>query len=131
MPHILVVDDEEAIRSVFQLILTAAGHRVSTARSGEEALRLIDRDVFDLILTDHRMPGMSGARLVERVRAHPQGGDVPILLVSGAADDAELDRLEVQGRLAKPVDSTTLLELVRALSQGLVTAPARGLPRVA
>jgi CheY-like chemotaxis protein len=116
MLHVLVVDDDEAIRGLVQLILIEAGHRVSTARSGEQALGLIDEEVFDLILTDYRMPGMSGAELVGRVREHPHGGDVPILLVTGTLDDGPLEGLDIEGRLPKPFDVGRLLALVRAFA---------------
>jgi CheY-like chemotaxis protein len=116
MLRVLVVDDDDAVRRVLQLVLSEAGHRVRTARSGQVALGLIDEDVFDLILTDYRMPGMSGAELVGQVRRHPRGGDVPILLVTGTPEDQRLERLDVDGRLPKPFDVGALLDRVSALA---------------
>ena len=79
--HVLIVDDEELYRKALQRILKRAGHEVSLAPSGSEALALIGNDQFDLVLCDLQMPGMSGLELIESVReTHP---DLPCILVTG------------------------------------------------
>ena len=80
---ILVVDDEEAIRTITKTILVHRGLTVVTAASGEEALQLCHQDNFDLILCDIRMPGMSGIEVANTVsRLWPSMG---ILLMTGYA----------------------------------------------
>jgi two-component system phosphate regulon response regulator PhoB len=130
-PRILVVEDDEATRTLLELILIEDGHRVITATSGEEALRLIEQEAFDLILTDHRLPGISGATLVRRIREHRRLRSMPILLATGMAGDPELEGLDVQGRLSKPFDLRTLLGFVRALADRALPRPAGRVPAAA
>lgn len=80
---ILVVDDNEKIRELFEVILCAAGYRVLTANSGTEALRLARRiPHIDLLLSDLEMPGMRGDELATRFsHLHPS---TPVLFVSGS-----------------------------------------------
>jgi CheY-like chemotaxis protein len=88
--RILLVDDDPLVVAGTTGMLEELGHdAIRTAASGEEALALLRRDgQFDLLLTDHMMPGMSGVELARRARAlHPC---LPVLLASGFA---ELDSL--------------------------------------
>jgi CheY-like chemotaxis protein len=66
--HILVVDDEEAVRYVFERYLAIVGYRVSCAADGFDALRRHQADRADLVITDHKMPGMNGDELLHRLR---------------------------------------------------------------
>ncbi|MEP6936696.1 MAG: response regulator, partial [Chthoniobacterales bacterium] len=66
--RILVVDDEQIARDVVLRYLLADGHHVVLAESGPEALRQLETNSFDLLLTDQAMPGMSGVQLVKRIR---------------------------------------------------------------
>lgn len=65
--RILVVDDELPIRALTSEILNHAGYRVTTAASGDEALRRLETVMFDLVVADMRMPGMDGAELYEHI----------------------------------------------------------------
>jgi len=109
MKHVLVVDDEEAIIYIFRRYLEAAGYRVSTAQDGAEALALFDRQSFDALVTDVRMPRMNGSELITRLR--PQHPELPIAVVSAYP-------MEVQeaGRglrvLSKPIEGATLVAAV-------------------
>ena len=67
--RILVVDDDESLRRVTQVQLEQAGYQVATAPSGADALRLMADSRYDLVITDLKMPGMSGLDLL---RAHPR-----------------------------------------------------------
>lgn len=82
---VLLVDDEELVRASTADMLAELGYQVIEVESGEKALRLVEEGVhFDLLVTDHLMPGMTGIQLVGLVRS--QLGDVPVLLVSGYAE---------------------------------------------
>src|ERR1700760_3509604 len=71
--RILVVDDDQSLRRITQLQLEDAGHEVLTAASGEEALILIDEEAPSLVITDFKMPGISGLEVLRKVReSHPQ-----------------------------------------------------------
>ncbi|MEE3327261.1 MAG: sigma-54 dependent transcriptional regulator [Myxococcota bacterium] len=79
--HVLIVDDEELYRKALERILKRAGHGVSLAPDGAEALALIGNEAFDLVLCDLRMPGMSGLELIQNIHeTHP---DLPCILVTG------------------------------------------------
>src|SRR6202140_5138698 len=75
---VLVVEDEEKLRRVIELQLKTAGYDVEQAGSAEEALRLTDR--ADLILTDLRLPGISGLELLENLRR--QDAHVPVIVMT-------------------------------------------------
>ena len=78
---VLVVDDEPIARDVIARYLTADGHRVVTAINGHEALEIIALHTFDLLITDHSMPGMNGIQLAAAVRQKCVGH--PIILATG------------------------------------------------
>ena len=79
--HVLVVDDEGVTRRVLKNYLTADGHSVVTAENAEEALGCFESGKFDLLITDHAMPGMNGVQLAAAVREKIAGH--PVILVTG------------------------------------------------
>jgi CheY-like chemotaxis protein len=83
---ILVVDDEEQVRTVWRLVLTRAGYNVREAEDGETALARLREEVPDLILLDVLMPGMDGIEVCRQVRADSRTAAIPILIVSGKTD---------------------------------------------
>ena len=79
---ILIVDDDDDVREILAETLEEFGYRVIRAGSGEEALQCLDRqDGPDMIITDVRMPGMSGLELAQKVRA--RDSQAKLLLISG------------------------------------------------
>ena len=83
--RVLLVEDEESVRQVFTDYLHLAGHEVITATNGSDALRRFDADgPFDLVVTDHSMPGMNGRQLAARLRE--QAPAIRVILVSGFGD---------------------------------------------
>jgi PAS domain S-box-containing protein len=87
---VLLVDDEELVRASTADMLIDLGYAVIEAKSGEEAIRLMERgEGFDLLVTDHLMPGVTGTELARTVRDARPG--VPVLLVSGYGERAGLD----------------------------------------
>jgi two-component system cell cycle sensor histidine kinase/response regulator CckA len=111
---VLVVEDDEDIRSVAERILTRHGYRVVTACDGAEALELADRhaDAIDLVLTDVVMPGMLGSELVQRLRERWPA--IRVLLMSGYAPPiAAADRPDAGVPLLdKPFSASSLLTKV-------------------
>ncbi len=78
---ILCVDDEENPLVLRKYVLQKAGYEVVTANSGKEALQVAASRNFDLVLSDHLMPGMNGTELAQQLKArHPQ---LPVILISG------------------------------------------------
>jgi signal transduction histidine kinase len=82
--RILLVDDDEQVRGVAAAMATELGFDVTSAASGDEALRLLGQESFRLLITDVAMPGMNGVELARRARRI--AADMPILFASGYAD---------------------------------------------
>jgi len=80
---ILLIDDEPGNREALCLLLRRAGHRVTSAATGEEALRLLSRENFDVIITDLFLPGISGIDILKRVRE--EGKSTNVILITGNA----------------------------------------------
>ena len=80
MARVLLVDDEERILASLQRSLRRDGYEIVTACSPQEALQILEEQDFDAVLTDHKMPGMTGVELLARVarlqkaRAHGKSG---------------------------------------------------------
>jgi CheY-like chemotaxis protein len=86
---VLVVDDEPAVRQLIAGILAKAGHRVLTAPSAQEAIRVLEDDDVAIVLTDINMPGsISGLELIDAL--HVRRPSLPIILVTGSVDEANL-----------------------------------------
>jgi CheY-like chemotaxis protein len=108
-PLILCVDDEENPLILRKLVLERAGYDVITARSAKEALGMISSHCIDLVISDHLMPGTTGAELAQHIKArHPL---VPVVLISGlneipaGSSDADvfLSKLEGPDHLCREV----------------------------
>ena len=109
-PRVLIVDDEECVRTATELVLRRAGYAVVKADSATTALELLGQGSFDLMVTDVRMPHMSGVALVPRALAIDE--DLAIIMLSGANDIAsatEAMKLGAFDYLMKPasVDNLT------------------------
>jgi two-component system, cell cycle response regulator CpdR len=121
MSRILIAEDEEALRGFVRRALAEAGHDVTVAADGAEALDLLGREGrFDLLLADIKMPVMDGIALaLAAARDHP---DLVILLMTGYADQRErahgLDAL-IHDVITKPF---TLAEIRRAVASALAAA---------
>lgn len=113
---VLVVEDDEDIRTMLSLTLSAFGYAVEAAGSGEQALGLVHGGPRPgVVLVDLMMPTMSGEDLIRRLRKDPAAAGVPIVLFSGHSTLAQLARsLAVDNYLAKPVDIEQLLRVVSA-----------------
>ena len=78
--RILIVDDEDAVRSAIKLLLRFDGHVVETASNGHEAMQRFDSAHFDVVITDYCMPGMNGGDVARAVKErHPR---LPVILLT-------------------------------------------------
>ena len=120
--RILVVDDEPGIREFVDRALRGAGHITATAASGAEALELFESsDPFDVLLTDFRMPGMSGDELARRIRQRqPQ---TKVLYLTGFSDQLFNRKgvlWEGEAFLEKPTTVDGLLQAVSLLLYNVI-----------
>jgi len=112
--RILVVDDDHGQRSLLETFLRAKGYRTQSAASGEAALQLLAEEPFSMMISDVRMPGMSGIETFRRVRQRHQS--LPVLLVTAFADIRSAVTAMRDGAvnyLAKPIDLDELMASVR------------------
>ncbi len=118
---ILIVDDEAVQREMLAGFLTKKGYEVSTAKDGETALDLFGRIPFSLVITDHKMPGMTGDELLERIRALNPNVNTIMVTAYGDVDTAvSVMKLGARDFLEKPVDLLALLEKIQAMEQQLL-----------
>jgi CheY-like chemotaxis protein len=115
--HILVVDDDPAIRDVISDILEMASYTVDTASNGAEALAQVGEARPAAILLDLMMPVMDGWNFLRECRGEPTCAQVPIIVMSAAPDvDARLGELGVQTFLPKPFEMDDVLRAVERLT---------------
>jgi adenylate cyclase len=82
-PGILIVDDNEDNRYTLQLMLETDGHeRIASAAGGNEAIALIERENFSLILLDLMMPDLNGDEVLKVIKSHPDKRDIPVVMIS-------------------------------------------------
>jgi len=123
--HILVVDDEAAIRAALRPSLTELGFHVTEASRGEEALDLLRAAAFDAVLLDSNMPGIGGLETLRRIRA--LAPRLPVLMLTVRdAEDAKVEALDLgaDDYITKPFGIRELIARVRAAVRR-VNAPVR------
>jgi len=115
MTHVLVVDDEPAIVAIVRDYLADAGYRVTTARSGDEALRQIRSITPDLVVLDLGLPGIDGLDVAREIR---RTSWVPIIMLTARSDEADRVaglELGADDYVVKPFSPRELLARVRAV----------------
>jgi PAS domain S-box-containing protein len=120
--HVVAVDDDADAVTLLTEVLEAAGARVSTATSAEEALRLVETEPPQVLVTDLGMPQMDGFQLIDRIRTHHNAlvRRVPAAALTAYArseDRVKALRAGFQIHLAKPIDPTELVMAVAALAR--------------
>ena len=109
--RLLVVDDTRMNLTVTVGLLKDSGMRIDTAESGEEALALAGKQVYDLILMDQRMPGMDGTETLHRLREEGKNRETPVICLTADAVIGAKERYLAEGftdYLTKPIDSRAL-----------------------
>ena len=117
-PSLLIVEDEERMRRLFELVLKPAGYELTLAGSGGDAIRLIqDQSPFDLIITDLQLGAVSGMEVLEAAKQHMP--DVPVLIITGygtVKSAVEAMQKGAYDYISKPVDNEELKIIIsRAL----------------
>lgn len=129
LKKILVVDDDPVIGKSFSRVLSGKGYAVITAADGEEALRKLGTETYDVVFTDIKMPGMSGLEVAERVKASQPW--LPVVIVTGYGSDDNEARAKGAGVaefLRKPLSPEMIAgSTERALAPSAVR-PAEAVP---
>lgn len=116
--RVLVIDDHPQNLKLARLVLEAAGLMVRGAADADEALRLLDDDLPDLILMDLQLPGMDGLELTRRLKADPARRHIRIVAFTAYAmkgDDETARAAGCDGYITKPIDVSRFADQVRQL----------------
>ena len=103
-PQVLVIDDDAVVGRSFDRVLSEKGYEVSTALNGEEAMKDIENNEYDVVFTDIRMPGMDGIEVAERIKARCPW--TPVVVITGygtTENEAKASVLGVSGFIRKPL----------------------------
>lgn len=127
----LVIDDSMPMRRIVANVLARLGHTdVILAANGREAMKRIEGERIDFVITDWFMPEMSGLEFLRTVRNNPSTRDIPIVIITGNAssdDVAQAIRLRVNGYVLKPFTAELLKERIEsictALAEGAAAVP--------
>jgi len=118
LQRVLIVEDDADSRYVYSVILEDNGFAVSTARSGDEGLRLARETRPQAILMDVSIPGMDGWTVTERLKANADTAGIPVIIITAHAFPEDVGRAEnvgCEGFLTKPCEPRRVLEEVRRL----------------
>src|SRR4051812_33479651 len=130
--RILIADDSVTIQKAFAMTFAGADDvTVSGARTADEGLALAQRTPPDLVIADGVMPGRSGYDLCASIKADPALRAVPVFILASNQqpyDAARGQKAGADGQLAKPWDTTAMMDKVRELLRGGAPAPAMGVP---
>jgi DNA-binding NtrC family response regulator len=121
--RVLLVDDEDVIRRLMTRMIEGHGCECTATPSGEEAVPLLEKQVFDLLIVDKNLPGMSGIEIAKLARRHQPG--VPVLLITGyASEDSALEAAAygVTDYVMKPID---LEDFRRRMISAIASDPRR------
>jgi DNA-binding response OmpR family regulator len=114
-PHrILLVDDDLYARELNAGVLIRSGYNVDTAQDGADAWKALNDASYDLLITDNRMPRVTGMDLIKKLRSEDM--TLPVILASGTVPVEELKRhpwLQLDATLPKPFTIAELLEMVK------------------
>jgi response regulator RpfG family c-di-GMP phosphodiesterase len=112
---ILFIDDEANILSALKRLFRPLGYNIFTAKSGAQALAILEKEPVDIVISDMRMPQMTGAEVLERIRG--KWPDMVRILLTGYADItstiAAINRGEIYRYIAKPWDDNDIVLIVR------------------
>ncbi len=114
MSHVLLVDDEEALRNSLTYALIKEGYTVTTAADGHSALKQFHKQVPDVILLDLMLPGIDGMEMCWRIRAF---SDIPILMLT--AKDQDIDKVRgleagADDYITKPFNTRELMARIKS-----------------
>ena len=112
--RLLLVDDEERILTALRRSLRRDGYEITTAQTPREALVRLEHQTFDAVLSDYKMPGMTGLELLAKVaRLQPQAGKLLITGWAQALSQSELEAIGVDAVIPKPWEDAELKDALK------------------
>ena len=117
----LVVEDDVASADALSDLLAAEGADARAVHSGDEALRVAGRHIFDVVVSDIAMPGMDGHAMLRKLRENPRYADVPAIACTGFNSASEVEQVKrsgFAGHLAKPVEVPRLIMAIQTAIAG-------------
>lgn len=131
MPRILVIDDEKSIRNTLKEILSYEGYEVTEAQDGSEGLKLAEKEKFDIILSDIKMPKMDGIEVLEKLQE--LSPETPVVMISGHGNietAVEAIRKGAFDYISKPLDLNRMLVTIRnAMDRSSLVKETKSLKR--
>lgn len=122
-PRLLAIDDQQVILDLISAMGQSLGYEVRTALTGEEGLKLVERETFEAVLTDLALPGISGLEVARQISRRRPG--LPIILVTGWSTETKGEELAEAGItevLYKPFRIEQLTSVVRAVVAGRISS---------
>ncbi|WP_427912006.1 response regulator [Ramlibacter sp. MMS24-I3-19] len=119
MTKVLVADDSPSMRQMLAHVLREGGYGVALAVDGADALRQLEHEPADVVLTDCHMPGLDGLALTRALRADPRWRHLPVLVLTTEVDAGTKQAGRAAGAtgwLAKPFDPSSLLAVIGQVS---------------
>ena len=124
--HILLVDDNKGGLVARRSVLEELGFRVTTALEPREALKHFQREKVDLVVTDYRMPGMSGEEFIAKLRECQPA--IPVVLISGFVEPLGLNEESTGADIVIQKSANEVSQLIRAVNRLLRRVPAKKPP---
>jgi twitching motility two-component system response regulator PilG len=119
--RILIVEDEESLLKLETILLTVKGYEVSGVLTGNDALKKISDETFDLILLDIMLPDIDGFEVCSRIKNNPLISGMPIVMLTAKKSSVDQERGVACGAsayLTKPFKSAMIIEVIEKLLQG-------------
>ena len=131
--NILLVDDEVNMLEVLRDVLVTEGHTVTSAISGFEALEKLENDAsFDLVISDLKMPKMSGIEVLKEIKSDPKNRNIPVVVLTNLSGDKDAERALELGAVKFIVKSKNKPKQIAAQIKEILAASTRDeIPRAA
>lgn len=115
---LLLVDDDSFLRDMYAQKFAEAGHQVEAAKDGTEALRMLDEDVFEIILLDMIMPGITGVELIEKI-ANTASNAAKCIVLSNQGEQSDIDAANSAGAIGYIIKAESIPSEVVAKVEAL------------
>jgi CheY-like chemotaxis protein len=115
---LLIVDDEEGVRSLVRMTLESESYQIIEAREGSEAIELVRKHRPDLVLLDVMLPDASGIDICRKIKADPQTAETTIVMLTAKAQSGDLEEAEAAGAdgyFTKPFSPIALMQRVERI----------------